>query len=96
MIRRFDIDTDPIYQVAELIVIPNLMEGRYANYKETLAKGAADEREKWAEEKALLNEVADTVRLYRARRKFGPCVESFECLDRLDNYRNTSKGEGGE
>jgi hypothetical protein len=49
MIRRFDIDTSPIYPAEEHIIIPNLMEGRYANYKETLAKGAADAEEKIAE-----------------------------------------------
>jgi hypothetical protein len=51
----------------------------------------ADEREKWAEEKAAMERVIMEAVFYH--NGAGPIGRA---LDALDNYRNTSKGEGGE
>jgi hypothetical protein len=88
MILRFDIDSNPIYPTKENIVIPAL-DGRYANCEDALAKGAADEREKWAEERALMEAVIEAAGYATLNTR-----NLLKALHALGNFRNTRKGAG--
>jgi hypothetical protein len=62
-----------------------------------LKEGRADEREKWAEERALMEAVIENVReldQYVDGERFADDLSDLnESVRALDNYRNTRKGD---